>query len=202
MYKPSTSDLSDLQAYIDGPNMGLRPFLGVEASVWGNLNNPKDGARDLAALRTRQMDDPFTELVMTKLVRPFFRIVGHRFMKKDPVLGVYADGECKDETTREVGRVVTTFLASAMLVGSINALYFITSMVARMGVIWAFNIIFALCLLIFAKGKPIEVFSATAAWVIHISLLGSCSFLIASPPSRLFSFREILALARPRLSQS
>lgn len=106
---------------------------------------------------------------MTGLVRPFFPIVGYRFMKKDPALDFFADGECKDETAREAGRAITTFLASGMLVGSINALCFILSMMARIGAIWAFAIVFALCLLLFAKGKPIEVFSTTAALVALLS---------------------------------
>ncbi|RDI80183.1 putative copper-transporting ATPase [Venturia inaequalis] len=165
-HKPFNSDLHDLQAYIDSPHMDTRPFRAVESSVWGNLNHPKDCARDLAALRIRQVDDPFTEMVMTRLVRPFFRIIGHRFMKKDPALEVYADGECKDDTAREFARAITTFLACIILVGSINVLYFIpkSSMVSRIGAIWAFSVVFALCLLVFAKGKPIEVFSATAAF--------------------------------------
>lgn len=166
-HRPAKSDLTDLQAYIDGPRIGPqpRPIKGLESSVWGNLNNPKDCARDLAALRIRMMDDPFTEMVMTKLVRPFFRVLGHRFTKKDPSLEPYADGEVKDEPAREFARAITTFLACIILVGSINTLYLIPqkAMLTRIGAIWAFSIVFALCLLIFAKGKPIEVFSATAA---------------------------------------
>lgn len=166
-HRPSKSDLKDLQAYLEGPRLGTltRPFEGLESSVWGELGNQKECARDLAALRIRRMDDPFTEMVMTKLVRPFFRVLGHRFMKKDPSLELYADGEVKDETAREFARAITTFLACIVLVGSITALSFIPkrALLAKIGAIWAFSIVFALCLLIFAKGKPIEVFSATAA---------------------------------------
>ncbi|KAE9988536.1 hypothetical protein EG327_003332 [Venturia inaequalis] len=167
-HRPSKSDLTDLQAYLDGPRIGPkpRPLEGLESCVWGNLNDPNDCARDLAALRIRRMDDPFTEMVMTRLVRPFFRLLGHRFMKKDPSLQLYADGEMKDETAREFARAITTFLACIVLVGSITALSFIpkTALLVKIGAIWAFSIVFALCLLIFAKGKPIEVFSATAAF--------------------------------------
>jgi general stress protein CsbA len=139
------------------------PLHGMDSDVWGHNDDKsarKHHAPDLTAVRTRQIEDPFTKLVMTTLIKPFFNHIGRHFKKVSPMLGVAAYA---DESMRNFTRFVATFLASTMLLASINALYFISSMVVRLGAISAFNIVFALCLMVFAKARPIEVFSTTSA---------------------------------------
>ncbi|KAE9988534.1 hypothetical protein EG327_003330 [Venturia inaequalis] len=158
MEDPTNSDLGSLQTWLEEEK---RPLWGQEASIWGTTTEPADRAPDLTALRTRQMEDPFTRLVMTTLVHPFFRLFGRRFRNPHPVLGDYVYA---DESMRNFARFIATFFASIMLIASINALWVIPTMAGRLGAISAFNILFSLSLLVFAKGKPIEVFSTTSAF--------------------------------------
>lgn len=135
------------------------PLIGVDSRVWGDKDIPQNRDPDLVAVRTRLIEDPFSRMVV-RLVHPFYPIIRKQFKSKSSSPGIQT---CEDERLRRFARYITTLLASAILVGSINALYFISSMVARLGAVSAFNILFAFCLLIFAKGKPIEVFSTTSA---------------------------------------
>jgi hypothetical protein len=162
---PAPSDLEDLQNYLNDPAMRTQSgaaLYGADCNIWGQ-NDDKAARRchdtDLTAVRTRQMEDPLTRLVMTKLIKPFFYYIGRHIKKPDPIRGFYYT----DESMRNFARCVTTFLASIILLASINALYFISSMVVRLGAISAFTIVFATCLLLFAKTSPGEVFSTTSA---------------------------------------
>jgi hypothetical protein len=167
MEDPEPTDLRELQNYLDDSEM-RRPFTGVDARVWGTMRERKNRAPDLTTLRQRQIENTFSKVVVTTLIQPLFRCLPHRFQKKDPVFGEYG---YKNDTLLQFTRAVVTLFASIILLVSINALYFIKSMMARLGAVSAFNIVFALCLLIFAKAKPIEVFSTTAAYGIpHICL--------------------------------
>lgn len=158
MEKPAQPDMKRLQEFLQSTKMEDL-LIGNDRNVWGSIGEPDNRAPDLVALRTRQVDDPFSRFTM-RLFSSFFRHFGRYFTKVDPVLGVRI---YKDETTRNFARYLKTLFAFAILVGSINILYFISSTVGRLIAIFAFNILFALCLLFFAKGTPMEVFSATSA---------------------------------------
>ena len=62
-----------------------------------------------------------------------------------------------------VSTSTTTILASILPIGSIFALYFIANMVTRLVAVALFTIIFACSLSLATGGRPIDVFSATAA---------------------------------------
>lgn len=164
---PDPSDLENLQNYLNNDTMRTHlgaALYGADSKVWGYSNNKATRRchdTDLTAVRTRKMEDVdlFTRLVMTKLIQPFSYYIGRHFKKADPIRGLYYE----DESMRNFARCVTTFLATVILLASINALYFISSMVVRLGAISAFTIVFALCLLLFAKSRPIEIFSTTSA---------------------------------------
>lgn len=62
-------------------------------------------------------------------------------------------------------------MASVLPAISIIALYFIHNMLARLVAIMAFSALFSFTLAIFTTAKRIEIFAATAAYVLTISLL-------------------------------
>ncbi len=62
--------------------------------------------------------------------------------------------------------VVSTMMTSLLLVGSIAALYSMRSMVMRLILIGLFTALFSLGLGLFTNGRMVEVFSATAAYVL------------------------------------
>jgi len=62
-------------------------------------------------------------------------------------------------------------VASLLPAISILALYFIHNMLARLGAIMAFSALFSFTLAIFTTAKRIEIFAATAAYVLILSFI-------------------------------
>lgn len=62
-------------------------------------------------------------------------------------------------------------LASLIPAASIFTLYYVTHMVARLGVILAYSALFSFCLALFTTARRIEIFGATAAYALFMSLV-------------------------------
>lgn len=67
-----------------------------------------------------------------------------------------------------LGRVVRCFqvvLAATIPSIAVLALHFIPAQTGRLGAIAGFSCLFSLVLAIFTTARPVEIFTATAAWV-------------------------------------
>jgi hypothetical protein len=62
-----------------------------------------------------------------------------------------------------ISRIVATTIASTLPIASIVILYSIHSTLKRLAVVGVFTALFSFVLALFTSGKPIEIFSATAA---------------------------------------
>lgn len=62
-----------------------------------------------------------------------------------------------------ISRIVATTIASTLPIASIVVLYSINSTLTRLAMVGLFTAIFSFVLALFTSGKPIEIFSATAA---------------------------------------
>ena len=60
--------------------------------------------------------------------------------------------------------VISIVLAAILLIGAITSLYFVTMPAARLGMISAFTVLFALSVGVMTNSKRAEVFAATAAY--------------------------------------
>lgn len=68
-----------------------------------------------------------------------------------------------DKKILRAANVVGSVISSALLVGSIVALYFVKDMLVRLGVIAVFTQAFSLVLVLVTRARKVEVFAATAA---------------------------------------
>jgi len=59
--------------------------------------------------------------------------------------------------------MIVTVVASLLPISSIVVLYFVSSIVARLGILVAFTAIFSLCLTLVTQAKRVEIFAATSA---------------------------------------
>jgi hypothetical protein len=160
MSDAAETDLKEIQYFLEGCE-GMRLSLkGIDSTTWGSVDHPHDRAPDLASLRARNHEDIFSRWIRKIVIGPLFRHVGHRFKKPNPVLGLHA---YKDSRFLQFTHLLTTLVASSLLITSITILYNIDSMGTRLGVIAAFNVAFSLCLHIFSLGKRIEIFATTSA---------------------------------------
>jgi hypothetical protein len=73
-----------------------------------------------------------------------------------------------DSALTRAGKILGTMCASMLPVLAIVILYFIQSMGRRLGVIAAFTFIFSAVLGVFSNGRRIEIFAATAGYVILV----------------------------------
>jgi hypothetical protein len=60
--------------------------------------------------------------------------------------------------------VISIVLAAILLIGAITSLYFVTKPAARLGMIGAFTVLFALSVGVMTNATRAEVFTATAAY--------------------------------------
>ena len=70
-----------------------------------------------------------------------------------------------------MSHLVGVILASIIPAASIFTLYFVSDMVDRLGILLAFSALFSICLALFTTARRIEIFAATAAYVLLLSLL-------------------------------
>jgi hypothetical protein len=71
-----------------------------------------------------------------------------------------------DSVLTRTGEIVGTMCASMLPILAIVILYFIQSMSRRLGAIAAFTFIFSAVLGVFSNGRRIEIFAATAGYVL------------------------------------
>ena len=70
-----------------------------------------------------------------------------------------------DDIILQILDILGTVLASLFPIASIVALYYLSSMEARLGILTGFTALFALCLKLGTESRKIEVFAATSAYV-------------------------------------
>ena len=81
--------------------------------------------------------------------------------KKDPTSRVW---QYSEERIRKAVAFISMALAAGLLYGAILNFYFVTSPAAKLGLIAAYTIAFALCVGLLTNAKRSEIFSACAAY--------------------------------------
>jgi hypothetical protein len=82
-----------------------------------------------------------------------------------PVAGDVESGltEYDDAKLTAITDFISVVVATMLPTASIFVLYSVTNMLARLGVIMAFSVVFSATLSVFTRARKIEVFAATAA---------------------------------------
>jgi hypothetical protein len=135
--------------------MGNFPLIGRDNHVWNTQPS------QLISLTARKADDPLGSLFLSKVFVWWHRCIGHRI--KSPLDEEAQYFSYTDKNILRAANVFGSILSSALLVGSIIALYFVDNMIARLGIVVAFTQIFSLVLILATNARRVEVFAATAA---------------------------------------
>ena len=155
-HSPNTCDVEFLQRWFKDEKMGDFPLIGLDSTLW-ETSRPCD----LIALKARRAEDPLGSLFLSKVFLWWHNCIGHRIKKPLDEEAQYF--EYTDESMLRVANVLGSIISSALLVGSIMALYFVDNMLARLGIIAALTQVFSLVLILVTSAKKVEVFAATAA---------------------------------------
>jgi len=101
-------------------------------------------------------------VILTTMQKPF-----------DPESGLY---HYRKTHLRGISHLVGVLLASCIPAASIFTLYYVHSMVDRLGVIVAYSAIFSICLGLFTTARRVEIFGATAAYASLLAILSMSDF--------------------------
>jgi hypothetical protein len=162
MSHPSRSDVQHLQAYMETREMGPLTLQGPDADIWGSSSGECHIAPvpDLVALQGRHNEDPFSKWITSTGMKMFFWFGCGRWRKASGRSGLVGYPEA---TLLRITRWISSIVASLLPVMSIAILYCVSSMLARLAIIAAFNFSVAIFLLGFTKAKTGEVFAVAAA---------------------------------------
>jgi hypothetical protein len=155
-YSPNSCDLEFLRRWFKDKNMGNLPLIGQDSTLW-ETSEPAD----LIALQARRAEDPLGTLFLSRVFVWWHHCIGHRIKKPADEEAQYFEYE--DKYVLRVANIFGSIISSALLVGSIIALYFVENMLIRLGIVAAFTQVFSLVLILATSARKIEVFAATAA---------------------------------------
>lgn len=160
-HAPEAGNLSFLQGWLTDPEAGNYAFEGLDRTVWEN-------GSDLLVTSPSQLSDSFTRLVISRLVEAYHNIFGSRRKPTDVENGVY---KYEEKDVLRAADIVGTLISSLLPVLAVVVLYCVKNMLMRLGMVALFTVLFSLALVLVTKAKRIEVFAATAAYVLSKSLL-------------------------------
>ncbi|KAI0505167.1 hypothetical protein F5B22DRAFT_661812 [Xylaria bambusicola] len=159
---PSEQDFKSLQKWMKDPQMGNIYLLGPDSDVWNSFDTS-----ELVCLKPGRTDSLVMQFLKNRLVLLYHRLIGHHFKKPDGSdIHKHTVYYSPDGVIR-LSMLLGTVLASLLPIGSIVLLYSLSDMKIRLIMIGLFTAVFSLGLGVFTNGRMVEVFSATAAHVLH-----------------------------------
>jgi hypothetical protein len=168
--KPLTSEYEYLTEWFKRPLGGNNFLKGVEADAW----RPEHLA-DLAVVSHSSKDrDRFAQFMSDCILPWFHNTIGQKLRNPVPESKAYDTWEYKPSAFVLLGNVICMVLSALVPSTSIFVLFFITSMIARMGIITAMSLIFAVVMTFIVQGRRVDVFAATTAFAaVQVVFLGS-----------------------------
>ena len=157
---PQMLDKRYNQYWLNDPDHGDKTLTGPDRRVYGTTLKPDSSADDLITIKARSDEDLFSNWVTRDFIVWFHNNFGRRFRKPS---SKYNECGYYEDTLLRVTHLVTTVIASLLLVCPIAVLDSVTAMKKRLGIIACFSMLFAASMHLFTKAKRSEVFSAVAA---------------------------------------
>lgn len=150
---PSHENLKNLRKWLELPLPYGNKFLqGLESDTWKS-ENPKD----YIILTSNPLEqDPLSSWLSSRLSGLFGRLV-HKPTTQHEV------HEFKNEVLTKITNIFSAVTASLIPMGSIFALYYITNMAVRLGLVLVFTTLFSAALVMLTSAKKIELFAAVSA---------------------------------------
>ncbi|CAG8973847.1 hypothetical protein HYALB_00005592 [Hymenoscyphus albidus] len=159
MKSPNPYDLQFFRTWLERPKMGNFPILGPDQYVWDVGNEA-----DLVAIQRRKGEDFLTRWFIDKVIPSFHRCLGKYI---EALIPEEPESEISHYSDSHLARFVHVFsvvLSSLLPISSIVILYFVSSLLARLGIIATFTALFSLSLAIVTQARRIEIFAGTSAF--------------------------------------
>ncbi|KAI0901642.1 hypothetical protein F4806DRAFT_443956 [Annulohypoxylon nitens] len=166
--KPKDRDIKELRQWLIRPSMGGNFLVGIEADVWKD-----EYAEDFISPTSEEIDS-FDSFLTGPVLDAYHWLYGHKKKNLKPQdfgqnLRLY-----DDQKITRFADMLSVVLSSLLPTVMILALYFIQSMLWRIGAVIIFTAIFAVALTVFTNARKIEVYSATAAFAaVEVVFIGS-----------------------------
>lgn len=110
------------------------------------------------------LDDNFTKAICTPFIDLYHRLFGNRIGK--PTDLEFNLIEYDDRIVVHVADITGTMISSLLPIMAVVVLYIVKDMKKRLGLVAVFTMLFSGALLVTTKARRVEIFSATAAYVI------------------------------------
>jgi len=159
MKGPNSYDLEFFRDWLQRPNMGNFPLVGLDRDAWG-----KENTEDLLAIHRRDHDGFISQWFVNKFVPWFHVVFGSRFKKPIADSPLSEISEYDETPLRRIIHILGTVIATLLPICSIVILYFVTNASARLGIVVAFTAAFSICLTVLTQAKRVEIFAATSAF--------------------------------------
>ena len=153
---PKDHDLDILKTFLTDPRFPDY-LLGKDSTIWED----KQLSPDLITLNAEGSEDGFTEWIALHIVKPFHELVGRHFKKSSDDFEGMTNYE--DRVITRLASLVATVISSVFPIVGVIILYFVTDLLAKIGIIAALTALFSLSLALVTDARRGEIFAATAA---------------------------------------
>jgi hypothetical protein len=155
---PDPGNLAFLNSWLADPRQGNHTLEGLGGNLW------RDDPKDLLVVGPNLVNDSFARLVQNRLLQYYHDIISVRFKAPSDVeRQLY---HYQEETVLRLADTIGTVVSALLPILAVVVLYCVQNMWARLGLVALFTVLFSLVLSWVATGKRIEVFAATAAFVV------------------------------------
>ncbi|KAE8447378.1 hypothetical protein EG329_010792 [Mollisiaceae sp. DMI_Dod_QoI] len=171
LHGPKFYDLEFFRRWLERPAMGNFPLRGPDQHSWSS-----EHTEDLLCLQQRESLDPFSRWITFTFIPFFHNAFGKRFRR--PISEDLESGICEysDKHISGFVKVMGTVVSSVLPIGSIMALYFVKSVLVRLGLMAVFTALFSLAMAVFSGAKRVEIFAAASAFAaVQVVFLTSTS---------------------------
>ncbi|KAI0384842.1 hypothetical protein F5Y04DRAFT_277577 [Hypomontagnella monticulosa] len=166
--KPRERDINLLREWLRRPDMGGLFLKGIESEIWKEVNG-----NDFISPANEDIDG-FNSLVTSPIINIYHRLYGHN--RNEPrsheiggSLNLYYH-----KYINRFANILVAILSSLLPTVMILVLYFINTILWRIGAVIIFTAVFSATLTIFTNAKKVEVYSATAAFAaVEVVFIGS-----------------------------
>ncbi|PQE24140.1 ATP synthase subunit gamma protein [Rutstroemia sp. NJR-2017a BVV2] len=165
---PESGNLEFLNDWLVDPRQGDCALEGLDRNVWKEKE-------DLVVIKPDGIAvDSFTRVLRKPLTAFWHKLRTRRCHRQaDEESMIYAYDE---KIVIRVADMIGTAIASLLPVLAVVVLYSVREMLARLGIIALFTVLFALALMITTKAKRVEIFAATAGFAsVQVVFVGSTS---------------------------
>lgn len=155
--------LREVQECLDRDDMCGAAMTGVDACIWGSVEDPDGYALDLMAISSARTKGHFAKWIVEKFVPSFYKRIHYRFKKRDRD-GLFSYDEDRLCTFISIIANTAAFLISYAAIAS---LYFARSAAARLVIALIFSAMYSVCMVTIGG----DGFAGTAAFAAILAAL-------------------------------